>query len=85
MIKMFPKTQNCFYLAFLQMMMYSDCYYPIGTYWLLKDLTSTLESFEIFTFFNTYVNKHYHLQQKFTQDLMIIGCLCLSFIMSILF
>ena len=56
MIKMIPKSQNCLYLAFLQMMMYQTHAFwmlPSDTYWLLKDLTSlllTLELFEILTF-----------------------------------
>ena len=39
--------------------MYFECYHPSNAYWLLKELTSlllTLESFKVFTFFNTYIN-----------------------------
>ena len=61
-IKMISKSQNCFYLTFLQIMMHQIHVFwmlPSITYWLLKYLTSlllTLKSFETFAFFNTYVN-----------------------------
>ena len=51
---MIPKSQNCFYLAFLQIMMHQihvSWILQSNTYWLLKDLTSlllTTESFETF-------------------------------------
>ena len=66
MIKMVSKSQNCFYLAFVYIMMHQihvECIafwmLPSNTYCLLIDLTSlwlTLESFERFTFLNTYLN-----------------------------
>ena len=66
MIKMVSKSQNCFYLAFLYIMMdqiHIECItswmLPSNTYCLLKDLTSlwlSLESFERLTLLNTYVN-----------------------------
>ena len=61
-IKVIPKSQNCFYLAFLQIIMHQKHVFwmlPSNRHWLLKDLTSlllTLESFEVFIFFNTYIN-----------------------------
>ena len=62
MIKMISISQNCFYLAFLHIMMHQIHVFwmlQFITYWLLKYFTSLLlilESFEIFTFFTTYVN-----------------------------
>ena len=61
MIKMIGRSQDCFYLAFLQIMMHQIHLFwilPSHKYLLLNYLTSLLlifESFEHFRFFNTYV------------------------------
>ena len=49
MIKMIYKSQNCFYLAFLQIIMHQIQVFwmpPSNTYWLPKDLTSLLLTLE---------------------------------------
>ena len=51
MIKMIPRSQNCFYLEFLQIKMHQIHVFsmlPSNTYWLLKDLTSFLLTYESF-------------------------------------